>query len=137
MSTPENTFIASVHRHLPPTLYRMKNHNQYIGGIADVWYSGQRDLWIEYKFIKVPTRDGTLIDLCGGSSPALSHLQQAWLRGRDQEGRHTGVIVGSKDGGVWYPKTTWGQRLTAEQYRQSLGKRTALASLILNFVNPA
>ena len=50
---PENAFIASIHRHLPSpeTLYRMKNHNEYNGGIADCWYSGKRDLWIEYKFI--------------------------------------------------------------------------------------
>ena len=57
---PENNFISSVHKHLPMKLYRMKNNNPYNGGIADVWYSGSKaDLWIEYKFVKLPARDTT------------------------------------------------------------------------------
>lgn len=128
---PENTFIASVHRHLPVDLYRMKNHNQYNGGIADVWYSGKKaDLWIEYKFITVPVRDETLIDLTGGRAPILSALQQKWLEDRFAEGRNVGVLVGSKFGGVWLPGINWKLPLTAAEFRASLITRAELAQMI-------
>ena len=130
MSQSENTFIASVHRHLPASLYRMKNHNQYNGGIADVWYSGKKDLWIEYKFIAVPKRPGTIIDLINkppkGDS-VISTLQQQWLHDRHSEGRNVGVIVGSKEGGVWFPGIKWVRTYTAEQFDAWLTTRSLLA----------
>lgn len=133
MPQPENTFIASVHRHLPPTLYRMKNHNQYNGGIADVWYSGRKDLWVEYKFITLPKRPGTLINLTTklpkGDS-VISTLQQEWLRARHQEGRRIAVIIGCKDGGVWCPDTSWGASWTAAGFRALLQPRSELALII-------
>jgi hypothetical protein len=78
----------------------MKNHNQYNGGIADCWYSATRDLWIEWKFIVVPKRDATVIDLHAGKKPSMSALQAEWLRRRQLEGRNVWVGIGSKDGGV-------------------------------------
>ncbi len=131
MSGPENTFIASVHRHLPVGLYKMKNHNQYNGGIADVWYSGPRaDLWIEYKFIVVPVRDTTMIDLVSGKNPEISYLQQEWLTSRHDEGRSVGVIVGSKQGGVWFPEISWADALPAAEFRSMVLNRNILASII-------
>ena len=133
MSQPENTFIASVHRHLPPSLYRMKNHNQYNGGIADVWYSGNKDLWIEYKFIAVPKRLDTVIDLISRTpknDSVISTLQQEWLKDRHVEGRNVGVIIGSKDGGVWYPGLSWLCTWTAEQFRADIQSRSELALTI-------
>lgn len=128
---PENTFIASVHHHLANGLYQMKNHNQYNGGIADVWYSGKRaDLWVEYKFIIIPTRPDTAISLVAGKNPPLSHLQQDWLKRRHAEGRNVGVIVGSKEGGIWLPGTTWDTTLTASSFRAALKSRKELAQLI-------
>lgn len=127
---PENSFIGSVHKHLPVGLYRMKNHNQYNGGIADVWYSGNRDLWIEYKFIKLPVRDDTVIDLVGGKKPDLSALQQEWLTQRDAEGRDVGVIVGCKEGGVWFPGISWDRPYPAGAFRKALRTRPELAKLI-------
>lgn len=125
MAGPENTFIASVHRHLPAGLYRMKNHNQYNGGIADVWYSGDAaDLWVEYKFLKLPSRLTTSIEL------GLSELQKAWLRARHKEGRSVGVIAGAKEGGVWFPGVTWDQAMNAEFFRSKLMDRNALARTI-------
>lgn len=135
MSGPENTFIASVHRHLPAKLYRMKNHNQYNGGIADVWYSGKRDWWIEYKFVKVPIRDSTLIDLVGGKKPELSHLQQEWLTQRHIEGRNVGVLVGCKEGGVWMPGITWDRTFTSYDFRTKIIDRRALADMITKMCN--
>ena len=127
---PENTFIGSVHKHLPAGIYRMKNHNAYVGGIADVWYSGVRDLWVEYKFIVVPKRPDTVIDLITGKNPAISYLQQEWLRSRHEEGRSVGVIVGSKDGGVWFPGLTWDATYPAKKFLSLLQTRKDLAGTI-------
>lgn len=74
----------------------MKNHNAYIGGIPDAWYSGNRaDLWIEYKYLPVKAPRITVI-------PDLSELQLRWIIDRDIEGRDIWVIVGCKAGGVIY-----------------------------------
>lgn len=127
---PENTFIASVHKHLPAKVYRMKNHNQYNGGIPDVWYSGRSDLWVEYKFITLPVRDSTAIDLVSGKNPAISALQQAWLRARNEEGRQVGVIVGTKAGGVWLPGLAWDGTHAAASLRAHLQTRAELAQTI-------
>ena len=122
---PENTFIASIHRCLPRSVYTLKNHNQYNGGIPDCWYSGPAgDLWIEYKFIAVPKRDGTAIKI------DLSELQKNWIMSRYSEGRTVGVIVGCKDGGVWMPGITWQVPYTAESFRASTLGRIALAAII-------
>jgi hypothetical protein len=135
---PETVFIESVHRHLPPVneLYRMKNHNEYNGGIADVWYSADAaDLWVEYKFIKVPVRDTTVIDLVGGTAPIISALQQEWLRSRYAEGRAVGVIVGCADGGVWLPGISWDVTKDAKWFRANVITRKALAELISSLVS--
>lgn len=132
---PENTFIASVHRHLPEGLYHMKNHNQYNGGIADVWYSGKRrDLWVEYKYLELPKRASTLIDLVAGRNPPLSHLQQEWLDARSREGRNVWVVVGTKSGGVVYPDRSWNDACTAEEFAQDLKSRKEIAAMIASFV---
>ena len=129
MATPENTFIGSVHRHLPAELYHMKNHNQYNGGIPDVWYSGPAgDLWVEYKFVVLPKRENTVLTI------NLSELQKNWLRSRQNEGRAVGVIVGSKDGGVWFPGTSWGGDYTAGEFRTSIESRQNLAATIVKIV---
>ena len=105
---PENTFIAAVHRHLPESVYRMKNHNEFNGGIADVWYDGPHsDLWVEYKFIVLPKKATTTIDLCAGKNPMLSPLQQKWLAERYKNGRNVWVVVGCKEGGVIFDDPLW------------------------------
>ena len=126
---PENTFIASVHKHLPEAVYHMKNHNEYIGGVADVWYDGpMNDLWVEYKFIAVPKRDDTVIDL------DLSKLQQEWLRNRWNNGRNVAVVVGCKDGGVWFENGAWEKTMTAEHFRLWTVPRKEIAQLITEWV---
>lgn len=135
MSTPENTFITSVHRYIPDDVYWMKNHNQYNGGIADVWYSGRKaDMWIEYKFINVPKRPETVIPLATEKSPMLSHLQQDWLKGRLLEGRNIAVIIGSKEGGVWMPNLAWSIPLNTAAFKSQMLTRAELASKILECV---
>lgn len=130
---PENTFIASVHRHLPSMneLYRMKNHNDFNGGIADCWYSGSgADLWVEYKFIVVPKRPDTMIDLVGGKNPTISALQQDWLRGRYNEGRHVWVIVGCKAGGVIFKYLEWERPLPVGEFNDLVSTRSEVARVI-------
>lgn len=132
---PENTFIGSVNKHLPKDVYFMKNNNQYCSGIPDEWYSGiGGDLWVEYKFIEIPKRPDTVIDLINGKNPSISMLQQDWLRKRDAEGRDVGVIVGCKEGGVWFSGVTWDFTYTAEKFRSWLQERKVLAGYINSLV---
>ena len=109
----------------------MKNHNQYIGGIADCWYSGLAgDLWIEYKFITLPKRESTVIDLVSGKNPDISYLQQDWLKSRHAEGRSVGVIVGCTQGGVWFPGLKWDQTHTPLEFKKMMLDRRSLAGMI-------
>lgn len=133
-SGPENTFIRSVHAHLPGGLYHMKNHNEYNGGIADCWYSARHDLWIEWKFVAIPKRDATLIDLHAGKKPAMSALQKEWLKNRLEEGRNVWVGIGSKTGGVILRDLEWEQPITARDFRARIVDRKALAGVIAGFV---
>lgn len=126
---PETTFIQSIHRLLPKDVYRMKNHNEFNGGIADCWYDGPAaDLWVEYKFIVVPKRDTTLITV------DLSPLQRDWLRGRAENGRNVAVIVGCKEGGVWLNDLVWEEEITTAEFRRTLLSRQQLATRIVTTV---
>ena len=102
-------------------------------GQADVWYSGKKDLWIEYKFIAVPKRPNTVIDLINkppkGDS-VISTLQQQWLHDRHSEGRNVGVIVGSKEGGVWFKGLEWATLYTAAEFSSWATSRKQLATII-------
>ncbi len=124
---PETTFIQSVHRLLPKTVYRMKNHNEYNGGIADCWYDGPvGDLWAEYKFVVLPKRGDTLVRI------ELSELQLQWLRDRKFNGRNVAVVVGCKEGGVWldHPRC-WEQDYPAATFRAMIESRQEIADRIL------
>lgn len=129
MAKPENSFISGVHNYV--RCYAMKNHNEYVGGIADCWYSGtKRDLWIEYKFIVVPKLDATMI------VPKLSPLQLQWLTDRHDEGRHIQVVIGCKEGGVVLSHPLeWASGLTAGTFRKRVVTRTQLANDIDTFVS--
>lgn len=122
-SKPETTFYQSVHRHLPAetSLHREKMANPYRGGTADHWYSGTKaDLWVEWKFIKLPARDKTIIKV------GLSPLQLDWMKRRYEEGRNVWVIVGFREGGVIMRDLEWeddwmtGVFKTFAQTRQSI-----------------
>lgn len=124
---PETTFIKSVHRHLPADLYSMKNHNQYNAGIPDCWYSGNRgDIWVEYKYILIPARPKTSIKV----PELLSALQVDWLVRRYEEGRKVFVVVGCKEGGVWFEDRDWEHYITAEAFRSAVENRKQIAQRI-------
>lgn len=140
---PENTFRASVHKYFDPAaLHHEKMANPYSSGTADDWYSGRphprhgqsRDLWIEWKFVIVPVRDDTLIDLVGGKKPDITHLQQHWLRERYNEGRNVRVGVGSANGGIILADLAWERPIPAGEFRTRMVSRKELADYIVSFV---
>lgn len=139
---PEDTFRESVHKYfLPSQLHHEKIAKvQYAAsGTADDWYSGKgpasKDLWIEWKFIAVPVRDSTIIDLVGGKDPTIRTLQQLWLKDRHAEGRNVWVGVGSAKGGVIFRDLQWETRfITAEWFRAQMLPRKELAEQIVSFV---
>jgi len=94
---PEGQFIRAVHEFIPKSkVYYMKNNNNYVGGIPDVWYSGRKnDLWVEYKYNDVTKPIALVI-------PDLSHQQLRWIKDRQHEGRTVWTVVGIKKGGVIY-----------------------------------
>jgi hypothetical protein len=74
----------------------MKNHNDYVAGIPDDWYSADpHDLWVEYKYLPISNPRKPVI-------PDLSPQQFHWIKSRKNEGRNVWVIVGYKSGGVIY-----------------------------------
>jgi hypothetical protein len=127
---PENTFIAGLRKYIPPNIYVMKNNNLYNSGIPDLWLSGPKgDLWLEVKFIVLPKRGETTITI------DLSELQKTWIRSRSAEGRTLGVVVGSKEGGVWFPDLAWESPLKAAEYSSRLQTRAELAATIVGLVH--
>lgn len=123
----ETVFIASVHKHLAVGVYREKMNNPYRSGTADVWYSGQKDLWVEYKFLPtLPKRAGTMITL------GLSENQKIWLRDRHKEGRHVAVICGCKAGGVVFNGLSWDQPVSVPEFTSRVLPRQELAAWLLS-----
>lgn len=123
MSTPENTFIRSVHRNI--TVYAEKTNNPYRGGTPDVYYEDALHLWVEYKFVVLPKRSTTLIQV------ELSELQKLWLRRCHQNTGRARVIVGCKDGGVVLETPQeWEQPLSLGKFTKNLLGRQALGIYI-------
>lgn len=127
-SKPETTFISSIHKHIPREIHREKMSNPYRGGTADVWYSGTKDLWIEYKFEVLPKRSTTLIPI------DTSALQNEWLEGRYAEGRDVFVIVGCREGGVIFMDRSWLSPITKEKFMNQLMSRSRIADWIISRV---
>lgn len=123
---PETTFYSGVHKHLPTALHKEKMNNPFRGGTWDFWFSGKRDLWVEYKFVVLPKRDTTLVDV------TLSSLQVDWGAGRFAEGRNVAVIVGCKEGGVILENREWEHPLTCAGFKQRILSRAEVARWITN-----
>lgn len=135
MAKPENIFISSLNRHLPPLsqVHREKMANPYRGGTADMWYSGPaRDLWIEWKFVpKVPVLKTMSVDLMKNY---LSPLQAQWLRTQHEFGRNVWVGVGCPEGGFVLKNLEWEKPISADSFRRLLLSRAELAQQIAQFV---
>ena len=89
----EHGFIKSIHRTLPKEVYRWKINDNFAGGVADAYYSGKvGDLWVEYKYVKLPKRPESKVDF-GASAQQID-----WLCTRIDEGRNVYLVVGSEKG---------------------------------------
>lgn len=88
----EHGFIRKIHGKLDKRVYAWKIHDSYQGGVADCYYDGTGGayLWAEYKYIALPKRGTTIINV----HDALSALQQEWHTERVAHGINTCVIVG-------------------------------------------
>lgn len=129
MATPENNFIARVNKHV--VSYAEKTNNPYRGGMPDVYYEGERHLWVEYKFIVVPKRDTTLI------IPDLSELQKLWLRRCHTNTKRARVIVGCKEGGVVLSQPAgWEAGMTTADFKLYMLKARELGEHIDSLCSP-
>ena len=128
---PETTFSKGVLAHIPRNVYHMKNNNPYLGGVPDLWFSGNSaDLWVEVKYLpRVPWRDSVV------PTELLSKLQAQWLERRHREGRQVAVIIGCPDGGVVLPGITWQDEISAASFVARIQSRPALAQWIIERVN--
>ncbi len=86
----EHSYIKSIHRLLPSSIYKWKINDNFQGGVADAYYSGNRgDLWVEYKYLsRPPKRDTTVLKTC------LTDQQRHWLKNRQNEGRNVALVIG-------------------------------------------
>lgn len=132
---PEAALINGVHKYLPDEdlFHREKMANPWRGGTADCWYSGVIDLWVEWKFIELPNRPETIIDLTAGKDPPLSHLQQQWITRRQAEGRNVWVIVGCKQGGVVLRGRQWARAWRTDDFKFEVQPRIKIAQAIVDF----
>jgi len=125
----ENSFIASVHKHLVKQVYAEKMYNPLRGGTPDVYYEGGKHLWVEYKFIEQPKRPDTII------RPELSDLQKLWLRRSHVSTGRTRVIVGCRAGGVLFvTPDEWEYGITNAAFTRALQRRDELARHIERLV---
>ena len=57
--------------------------DKFTAGIPDCYYSGNKDLWVEFKY--------------GDKSYGLAPLQKVWIIAQHNRGRNTAVIHGYED----------------------------------------
>jgi hypothetical protein len=128
---PENTFRSGVHKHLPPRFKHEKMSNQYTSGTPDDYYSGSKgDLWVEYKFLpKTPQR--AIVK----PMELLSPLQAKWINEHHEDFKHSlertvAVVIGCPDGGIILRDQEWELEFSAQQFRDRLVPRKAIAQWI-------
>ena len=85
----ETTFYSGVNKLLLKGIYQEKMFNPLRGGTPDMYYELRRNLWCEYKYEPLPTRDTTLV-ACN-----VSPLQEDWLDRNYANGHAPWVIVGT------------------------------------------
>jgi hypothetical protein len=123
---PETNFIKRITRHLPKSVYHMKNANPYTGGVPDLWFSGTGgDMWIEMKYIEtlpvsVPIRPTKM----------LTALQLEWLNRRYEEGRQVAVIIGCNTGGVVFLDKLWQCDIEVKTFKTLIRSPADLAEWI-------
>jgi hypothetical protein len=132
----EHSYIKAIHNRLPSTVYKWKINDNFHGGVADAYYSGDGgDLWIEYKYLSnPPKRPTTEIKTC------LTDQQLYWLKSRQSEGRNVALVIGIaapfgykfKDNLII---TDFSQKITLESFSSSAIDKRGVASYIMNAVS--
>ena len=127
---PETNFVNALRDALSENVYSMKNNNEYVSGIPDLWFSGSKaDLWVEMKFIQklpktVPIRPYDL----------LSKMQEKWLRDRYEEGRNVAVIIGCKRSsrleGIILRDLAWERDIYPQDFDALIVSKSELVSFI-------
>lgn len=127
---PETTFSNAVRAALPKDIYSMKNSNQYVAGVPDLWFSGPKgDLWVEMKFIsKLPSK--RIIR----PYELLTSLQEQWLRSRYEEGRNVAVMIGCKHDnkikGLVLTHLAWERDISPQDFYALIVSKSELANFI-------
>jgi hypothetical protein len=85
----EIPFKKAINKHV--TTHNQTTYTPYYRGTPDHWYSGKRDLWIEYKFVKFRPKITSWENI-------LEPMQWEWCNYRFHEGRNIWVVLGYKDG---------------------------------------
>ena len=129
----EHSYIKAIHNRLPSTVYKWKINDNFHGGVADAYYSGDGgDLWIEYKYLSnPPKRPTTAIKTC------LTDQQLYWLKSRQSEGRNVALVIGMaapfgykfKDNLII---TDFSQKITLESFSSSAIDKRGVAEYIMN-----
>ncbi len=123
----EHSFIRAVHKQIKKRskdCYAWKIRDSGQGGVADCWYDGIKDLWIEYKWTNRIPKNNTVI-------PTLSKQQIYWLSNRRKNGRNVYVVIGCPDGVCIIHSSEWATGVT--NFTARLITKTQLAELIIAF----
>lgn len=101
----EGKLIDKVHRQLTIDVYRMKM-NMGLGapaGVADMFYEGTKnDLFVEYKYIDDWEKKRSV------PMNQLTANQVNWISRRIKNGRPIGLIMGDKNGMIfWIDECNW------------------------------
>jgi hypothetical protein len=125
----EHGFIKSVHRHLPADTFSWKIHDTYTGGVPDAMYAGPaRILFVEYKYLKLPKKETTLI------KTGLSALQLQWLDKMHLYNVAVAVIIGSSSGSIVLTGSKWHQELFQKDFEDALNTKQ-LSNWIYRTIN--
>ena len=123
----EHGFVRSVHRQLSPDIFVWKINDKYAGGVPDAFYAGPaRCLFIEYKYVKLPKRDTTLV------KTSLSEQQKLWLDRMSGMDKHVALVIGSVLGNIIIDKN-WDYPVTSELFRRHAVSTKAVAQWISAF----
>lgn len=122
----EHGFIKSVHRYLPPELFKWKIHDTFAGGVPDAFYAGPSGiLFAEYKYVKqIPKRDSSAI------KTSLSAQQKLWLDRMINFNQQAVVIVGCEESAVVIENGQWNAPLLKSEYEKRAMSREEVANWI-------
>lgn len=129
----EHQWVSSLHQSMRKKyddIKIWKINDDYAGGVPDACYFGPAStLWVEYKYLVIPKRDSTIIDLTD-KNRYLTALQQDWLTNLYLFNISHAVIVGSPEGGVVFPGNSWKTPITTKEFRSRVIPKNKIAEIL-------